>query len=336
LAYGATPGWAGVPSKTPAKAPAKPTTRPAAKVARDVAQDVAEQAAAKATAPAASSGAAGAAGAAGPWYTCGLGGALLAQSALAFGLVVALSYAVAAYLAWLLLWLFWLLLFGSCAATPCGCSGSSSGASHPCCSGGPCGCGSSSSSGSSGSCCGSTSSTAQSATSQAGKGVDAAPALPAVGAAAWLGRAALGGGFAHHPDHPDFAQDTYRFLGARWCVGCFTAWPAFLAVSGILLLAQPVAWAPLLPAGLALAAAQGLSSLGLARRRAQKAAVKAALGAGLACAVSGVVLSPWAPPLKAAALGALLALALLSSLPRARRMAAWHAARAGAGEGESP
>ncbi|MEK6985978.1 MAG: hypothetical protein AABX89_06325 [Candidatus Thermoplasmatota archaeon] len=261
-----------------------------------------------------------ASGAAGPWYTFGLGGGLLATSALAFGIVVAISYAIAAYVAWLLLWVMWVMFFGaSCAAAPFGCSGScGSSGNSGCC---PC-TGSASGSGS----CGGSGTSSGSSTS-GGKGVNALSALPAVGLAALLRRGVSPDSFAHHPEHPDFEQDVLHSFGMRWCIGCFVTWPVFLAVSGVLLLAQPIGWPVALAVGGVLACAQVASSKGWARRRSQKVAVKAAFGTGLAFAVSGVVLSPWNPATKVLALGALLVLAFVSTMPRARRMREWLAQR---------
>lgn len=295
------------------RAPSKAPVRRA--IAEEATHQAADAAVKNAGQAAAASGAAS-----GPWFTFGLGGGLLASSVLAFGVVVAISYAIAAYIAWLLLWILWVMFFGaSCAAVPFGCSGScgSSGDSGCC----PC----AGSSGGSGSCCGS--GTSSGSTTSGGKAVNAISALPAVGLAALLRRGVAHDGFAHHPDHPDFEPDVLRGFGTRWCIGCFVTWPMFLAVSGVLLLAQPVAWPVALATGAVLACAQTASSMGWARQRTEKVAVKAAFGAGLAFVVSGVVLAPWNPAAKVLALGALLGLAFASTMPRTRRMREWLAQR---------
>lgn len=125
--------------------------------------------------------------------------------------------------------------------------------------------------------------------------------------------------FAHHPDTPEFAADVYLVRGVRYCIGCFTTYPTFLAASATLV-AFPVASTPALLAGAALALAQAVSAAGLARTRALKAAVKTCLGVGLALVVAGILSAAWLPALKVAALLAVLGLAWLSTIPRARRM----------------
>lgn len=129
-------------------------------------------------------------------------------------------------------------------------------------------------------------------------------------------------GLAHHPDTPDYAHDVYRIGSARWCIGCFTTFPFFLAASAVLILLAAPAWNVAIPLGVGLAALQAISSAGLARRWWIKAVVKASLGIGLALYVAGVHSAPWPPVAKVGALAAALALAWLSTVPRTRRMRA--------------
>ena len=110
-------------------------------------------------------------------------------------------------------------------------------------------------------------------------------------------------------------------LGARWCIGCFTAFPLFALLTPLLALWPVLPWHLGLASGLAMASAQAVSSLGLARTKAMKVLVKSSLGAGLALAVASIHLSPWPPILQAVALLALAAAAWASALPRRRRMA---------------
>jgi hypothetical protein len=292
----------------------------------------------------------------GPWYTCGLGGQLLATNALAFGLLVALTYAFGLALLAALLSLLLLLLCG-CAwpcnvvcSSGCGggsCCGSSGAGGGTCCSGsastsqsaghGCCG-GSASASGSgssSGGCCsgsGSASGGAHVGSTSAGASVGAPGGGVAAVAGTALGSAwlrARGGllpardAFAHHPDAPAFAQDVFRIRGWRLCVGCTTVLPAFLLPSAGLALRPIAPWWLGLVVGVPLAALQAFSSAGLARRRWQKVAVKTALGVGLALVVAGTLSAPWPRAAKVALLAALLLLAFLSTLPRRRRLQSW-------------
>lgn len=126
-------------------------------------------------------------------------------------------------------------------------------------------------------------------------------------------------GLAHHPRTAAYDADVYRIGDARWCIGCFTTYPVFLLASAILVALTPL-WASALGIGGALALAQAISSAGLARSRAAKIVVKAALGLGLALLVSGIHSAPWPPAAKLACYAALLALAWASTIPRARRM----------------
>lgn len=130
-------------------------------------------------------------------------------------------------------------------------------------------------------------------------------------------------GLPHHPDLPEYAQDVFLVRGARWCVGCFTTYPVFLVAMAILI-AWPLGWMTSLLLGAVLACAQLVSSAGLAKRRLVKVLVKGSLGVGLALLVSGVHQAPWPPAVKLASLLALLGLAWLSAVPRARRMAKHH------------
>lgn len=141
---------------------------------------------------------------------------------------------------------------------------------------------------------------------------------------------------AHHPATPAYAQDVYPIGAARLCIGCFTTYPMFLVVVGYLFLSQPgVSWAAAVSVGLAAAGLQGISSAGLARARIAKVTVKAGLGLGLALFVYGVLTSPMPAGLQFLALAAVLVLAVLSAVPRARRMRAHCASaphrRAGSG-----
>ncbi len=323
---------------------AKSKAKAAAGAGLDVASDMAEaklqagSASQSGSSGQASSGASAAPAPVGPWYTFGLGGALLAQSAIAFAFVVALAYAAAGYVLWILAsfmaWLFWpsTCTFtyepcsnghhpGPCCGGPCG-SSSSSGSS------GCCGSGSSSSGSSSGSCCGSGSSSTGGGATVGGKGASAGVLAPlaGLGFAGWLrvapGR--LDALTAHHPPGERFTNDVFRVGAVRLCVGCFTTYPVFLLVSAWLAFsALAPGGAGLLAIGLPLAAVQGISSLGWARVRAVKVAVKASLGLGLALCVHGVLTSGWPRLAEAGALFLLLAAAWLSALPRARRMRVW-------------
>jgi hypothetical protein len=126
---------------------------------------------------------------------------------------------------------------------------------------------------------------------------------------------------SHHPDLPEYAQDVYRVLGHRLCIGCFTTLPIFMILSAYLFLAQPdLQWIPLVGTGYLLASFQVVSSLGRARTRRSKAIVKAALGTGLALVVYGVLISPLLPIAQFTIFGVTLLLAKLSALPRAARM----------------
>ncbi|MGB0653247.1 MAG: hypothetical protein ACPGQL_08605 [Thermoplasmatota archaeon] len=128
---------------------------------------------------------------------------------------------------------------------------------------------------------------------------------------------------AHHPRTPTFEQDTYWLGGWRFCIGCWTTYPVFLAaVAWLIFHPLPAPWWQGLAAGSALAAAQAVSSAGWARRRWVKVAVKAALGLGLALAVTSVLAAPVAAWGQSLLLLGLLGLAGASAIPRARRMAA--------------
>lgn len=143
----------------------------------------------------------------------------------------------------------------------------------------------------------------------------------------WPGlRELLARGIPHHPDLPEYRADVFVVRGARWCIGCFTTYPLFLAASAALVVWTP-GWTSALGLGASLAAAQAISSAGLARWRASKVVVKACLGVGLALVVSGIHSAPWPPAAKVGALLGVLALAALSALPRARRMQKARAAR---------
>ncbi|HUR62066.1 MAG TPA: hypothetical protein VM286_06850 [Candidatus Thermoplasmatota archaeon] len=299
----------------------------------------------------------------GPWYALGMGGQLLATNALAFGLVVAVTYLAGFALLGALVSLLWLMLFGlcwpcgsvsaTCSGPDCGpspqgccpCNGPASGSSGGgCCSGsasgstGGSGCCSGSASGSGsaggGGCCSSSTSGSVGTTGSGGVSVKATAAGPAgaatllAGSAWWRARPAPGGlrdTFAHHPDAPAFAQDVFEAWGLRLCVGCATVAPSFLFLSAWLALAPLPTWWMGLAAGVPLALVQAVSSAGHARRRWQKAAVKASLGLGLALVVSGVLASPWPRAAKVALLLALMGLSWLSTLPRRRRLDAWAA-----------
>ncbi len=126
---------------------------------------------------------------------------------------------------------------------------------------------------------------------------------------------------SHHPHTPEYAEDVYHAAGLRLCIGCFTTYPLFIAASAYLALSAPGgAWWVWLAGGLTAASLQAISSAGLARLRIQKAAVKAALGLGLAAAVHGVLVSPWPVLGQQMALGGMLLLALASAIPRSLRM----------------
>lgn len=114
----------------------------------------------------------------------------------------------------------------------------------------------------------------------------------------------------------------------RLCVGCFTLYPMFLLASFIAPLLGLPGGLPALAAGVVLAGSQAASAFGWTRKRWAKVLVKSMLGTGLALAVHGTLTTAWPAPAKVVALLALLGLALLSGIPRARRMKAWHDARA--------
>ncbi len=230
---------------------------------------------------------------AGPWYACGLGGALLATNAALFFFLVAITYAAGlAVVAFLLLVL---LGMGQASSTSSGCSCCDCGC-------GDCGCGD----------CG---------------GCSCATVGPSLVSAAAMGPAivlaeASAGRFAHHPDLPAFQADVYRVAGARLCVGCFTTHPLFLAASTWLAVAGLGGpWWLGLAVGLPLAAMQAASAAGWTGNKAVKVAVKACLGLGLALAVHAILQAPWPHVVQAVALGALLGLGALSALPRRRRIA---------------
>ncbi len=197
--------------------------------------------------------------------------------------------------------------------------------------GGSC-CGSSSKSdsgGSSGSCCGSSSSSGSGGGGGGGGGSGkpaSAGGLVSVGAglagALALRRVNWSAALAHHPDTAAYKEDVFRVAGLRLCVGCTTTFPLFLLLTPILATTGlPGPWWAPLAAGLALASTQVISAAGLARRRATKFAVKAALGVGLALAVVALREAPWSPLLRGLAMLALASLAFASTLPRRRRMA---------------
>lgn len=232
--------------------------------------------------------------AAGPWYTLGLGGSLLVQSAALFYGVVALVYlGFAAVLFWI-----FALLFGSCGTCTCDGCGNSGGGT--CCDGQaeenpkePVGC-----------CLSS-------------------PLWMTVPLAAPRG---LWSRTAHHPDHPDFAADVYIAAGRRWCIGCFTTVPAFvLTVLALGAAALSLSWPVWLAGGAILASAQAWSMLGRVRTRTAKAAVKASLGAGLGAVVHGVLTAPWHATVQVIVLFGVALSAAASAWPRARRMRAWTA-----------
>ncbi len=138
-----------------------------------------------------------------------------------------------------------------------------------------------------------------------------------------LPRGPPAGWLAHHPAGLRYQQDTYNVAGWRLCIGCFTTYPIFLAASAWLALAHPAGpWWAWLAAGLAVAFAQAVSSAGLARMRWQKVVVKTCLGLGLAAAVHGVLISPWPVLAQQVALVGMLAVAMLSAVPRALRIRA--------------
>ena len=127
--------------------------------------------------------------------------------------------------------------------------------------------------------------------------------------------------FAHHPDAPEYQADVLRVAGARLCIGCFVTYPGFLVATLALTLAPPpLTWSVALLAGVALSAAQLVSTVGLARWRWAKLLVKSSLAIGLALYAWGVLAAPWVPLVKVAALAFALGLALASAIPRARRM----------------
>lgn len=126
---------------------------------------------------------------------------------------------------------------------------------------------------------------------------------------------------AHHPDLPQYRADVYHVGGHRLCIGCFTTFPLFVVAAGSLFLVQPaIPWGLALGIGSLLASAQAASAAGLTTTRSRKASVKAALGLGLALYVYGVLTSPFSGSGQFALLGAALLLAMLSTVPRRRRM----------------
>lgn len=130
-------------------------------------------------------------------------------------------------------------------------------------------------------------------------------------------------GMPHHPPTDEFLPDVYVLGSSRWCIGCFTTYPVFLLAFALLLAASPP-WTVALLAGGALAALQGISSAGLARRKWMKVLVKTSLGVGLALVVTGIHSAPWPTAAKLGGFLAALALCWLSALPRARRNARRH------------
>lgn len=256
---------------------------------------------------------------AGPWYACGLGGALLATNAALFFFLVAITYAAGLAI---VVFLFLILLgMSQASSTSSGCTCESSGGGTCCdcgcggccdgccgdCGCGDCGCGDCGCGGCGGCSC---TTVGQSLATAAAMG----PTLVLAEASA--------GRFAHHPDLPAFEQDTYRIAGARFCIGCFTTYPLFLAASTWLALGGLGGpWWLGLAVGLPLAATQAASAAGWTTRKALKIAVKACLGLGLALAVHAILQAPWPHLLQAVALGALLGLGALSALPRRRRIA---------------
>lgn len=126
--------------------------------------------------------------------------------------------------------------------------------------------------------------------------------------------------FAHHPRAREFAPDTFVVRGVRFCVGCFTTYPTFLVATLAMALTWPFEPIATMVAGGLAAAAQALSSAGLARRRWQKVLVKSLLGAGMALLTRGTLDAPLAPATKTIILLGLIALSSLSALPRAMRM----------------
>lgn len=249
--------------------------------------------------------------AAGPWYTCGLGGGLLAKNAALFWVLTGLTYAAGLWLlAYLLLFLYLWWLLASCAEACSQACGTCTCASPEPDDDGcilPCGGGSS-----------------------GGKDDGGDRSIPGFGAAGGLAAtlAALGIrrlpslDLSHHPDLPAFAADVWRIGARRVCVGCSVVYPVFFVSAAALVLAPlPIAWTVWLAGGTALASAQALSALGWTRWRWLKASVKACLGAGLAMAMHGILASPWPNLVQGAALTVLVALAGLSALPRRRRIA---------------
>lgn len=99
---------------------------------------------------------------------------------------------------------------------------------------------------------------------------------------------------SHHPTCLLFAAHTYRVGRVRLCVGCFTAYPiAILTSLAVIGLHPPVAWPWILGLGITLGLVQVVSFAGLARTKAAKVAVKAALGLGIGLTVAGTFLAPW-------------------------------------------
>jgi uncharacterized membrane protein YgcG len=221
---------------------------------------------------------------------------------------------------------------------PCGgCCGGSEGSSGGCCECGDC-CGGSSSSSSSGGCCGGGGGCDCGGDccggSSSGGGSSPDVGVVATGGAMFSAAAARflrfegvreslrAGHFAHHPDRPEFKEDVVRVHGIRLCVGCLVVFPAFLLLLPFeALILRAIGWQASLAGGLGLALMQGVSALGWTKRRWMKVLVKSALGSGLALFVIGVRAAPWSVYLQAAAIGAVLVLALASTLPRRRRMA---------------
>lgn len=245
---------------------------------------------------------------AGPWYACGLGGTMLATNAALFFFLVALTYSAGlAIMAFLVLLLASMGNRSSSSSSGCSCN---EGCGSCCSDCNDCDCGT---------CCDCDCGDC----GDCGCSTMAIAALPAlVLAPGVLAARARRGDFAHHPDTPAFHADTYRIAGTRWCIGCFTTYPLFLAASTALALGlMDLAWGEALAFGLGLALLQAVSSLGWTRWRAAKVAVKTALGLGLALAVHGVLQAPWPRLAQVAALAAMLGLAALSARPRRRRIA---------------
>lgn len=125
---------------------------------------------------------------------------------------------------------------------------------------------------------------------------------------------------AHHPDLPAFRADVFCVAGVRLCVGCFTAWPMFLAALGLLALLRPLPWHTLVVAGVLVGSVQLLSTAGLTKWRWLKVAVKALLATGAAAVVVGVESAPWPRPVKTAVVLGLGGCLLVSTLPRQWRI----------------